>query len=84
MHTPFGDLMVGLGVCALWCPVRGGGLQPLVFRPDLRSAATAPTRSACQQRLEEIAADLRQTGQGAAAETVLRDLDDFLTFYDFP
>jgi putative transposase len=53
-------------------------------RKDLRSAATAPTRSACQQGLEEIAADLRQAGQEAAAETVLRDLDDFLTFYDFP
>ena len=53
-------------------------------RKDLRSAATAPTRSACQQGLEEIAASLRQAGQEAAAETVLRDLDDFLTFYDFP
>ena len=54
------------------------------MRKDLPSAATAPTRSACQQRLEEIAADLRQAGQEAAAETVLRDLGDFLTFYDFP
>jgi len=53
-------------------------------RKDLRQAANAPTRIACQQRLQQIAADLRQAGQEAAAETVLRDLDDFLTFYDFP
>ena len=32
----------------------------------------------------EIAADLEKAGQGPAAETVLRDLDDFLTYYDFP
>ena len=51
---------------------------------DLRSAATARTRSASQQRLEETAADLRQAGQEAVAETVLRDLGDLLTFYDFP
>ena len=44
----------------------------------------APTRTACREQLEEIAADLRQAAQEAAAETVLRDLEDFLTFYDFP
>lgn len=53
-------------------------------RKDLRLAATAPTRATCRERLERIAAELRQAGQQAAAETVLRDLDDFLTFYDFP
>lgn len=53
-------------------------------RKDLRLAATAPTRLACRERLEQIAAELRQAGHAAAAETVLRDLDDFLTFYDFP
>jgi len=53
-------------------------------RNDLRLAATAPTRAACQAALEQIAAELRQAGHEAAAETVLRDLDDFLTFYDFP
>jgi len=53
-------------------------------RKDLRAAATAPTRVACRERLEHIAAGLREAGQGAAAETVLRDLDDLLTFYDFP
>jgi putative transposase len=53
-------------------------------RQDLRLAAKAPTCAACRERLEEIAADLRQAGHEAAAETVLRDLDAFLTFYDFP
>jgi putative transposase len=53
-------------------------------RKDLRSAATAPIRAACVEQLERIAADLRQAGQATAAETVLRDMEDFLTFYDFP
>jgi transposase-like protein len=53
-------------------------------RKDLRLAATAPTRAACRERLEQMAAALREAGQGPAAETVLRDPDDFLTFYDFP
>ena len=58
----------------LWAQVRG----------DLRRAAGAATRAECRRELEGIAADLRRAGQVAAAETVLRDLDDFLTFYDFP
>ena len=53
-------------------------------RKDLRHAATAANRTEAKRQLEAIAADLRQAGQAAAAETVLRDLDDFLTFYDFP
>jgi transposase-like protein len=53
-------------------------------KKDLRLAAAAPTRAACRERLERIAADLRKVEQNAAADTVLRDLDDFLTFYDFP
>lgn len=53
-------------------------------RQDLRQAATAPTRAECHQLMEAIAADLRQAGQADAANTVVRDVDDFLTFYDFP
>ena len=53
-------------------------------RKDLRLAATAPTCAICRERLERIAAELRQAGHEAAAETVLRDVEDFLTFYDFP
>lgn len=53
-------------------------------RKDLRHAASAPSRAEAKRRLDAIAADLRKAGQAAAAETVVRDLDDFLTFYDFP
>jgi putative transposase len=53
-------------------------------RHDLRKAATAASRAEAKQLLEAIATDLREAGQAAAAETVLRDLADFLTFYDFP
>jgi putative transposase len=53
-------------------------------RQDLREAAAAGSRAEAQRQLEVIAADLRQAGQAAGADTVLRDLDDFLTFYDFP
>ena len=54
------------------------------MRKDLREAAQAETREACRKRLDGIAAELRKAGQESAAETVLRDVDDFLTFYDFP
>jgi transposase-like protein len=53
-------------------------------RRDLRKAMQASTREQCKRQLEGIAADLEQAGQATAAETVLRDLDDFLTYYDFP
>jgi putative transposase len=53
-------------------------------RKDLRAATKAASRAEARRQLEAIAADLRQAGQAAAAETVLRDVDDFLTFYDFP
>lgn len=54
------------------------------LRKDLRKAAVAATKAACRRQMEEIAVQLRKAGQGPAADTVLRDLDDFLTFYDFP
>jgi putative transposase len=53
-------------------------------RADLRAASQAPTRAECRQQLETIAAELHKAGQGPAAETVLRDVEDFLTYYDFP
>jgi putative transposase len=53
-------------------------------RKDLRTASNAPTRAKCKSKMEEIAAELKRAGQADAAETVMRDLDDFLTFYDFP
>ena len=54
------------------------------IRTDLRQAIASSTRAGCRQRLEEIADALRAAGQDRAADTLLRDLDDFLTFYDFP
>ncbi len=53
-------------------------------RNDLREAAQAETRETCRQRLQALAGALREIGQGQAAETVLRDIEDFMTFYDFP
>ena len=53
-------------------------------RQDLRKAAAASSRIEATRQLEAIAQGLRDAGQKAAAETVLRDLPDFLTFYDFP
>lgn len=53
-------------------------------RQDLRKAIAALSKAACRQELETIAAELRQVGQASAADTVLRDVEDFLTFYDFP
>ncbi len=53
-------------------------------RVDLRKASSCSTREECRKRLEKIAEELRKAGQGPAAETVLRDEEDFLTFYDFP
>jgi putative transposase len=53
-------------------------------RADLRAASQVPTRAKCRQQLETIAAGLREAGQVPAAETVLRDVEDFLTYYDFP
>ena len=41
-------------------------------KQDLRAAATAPTRTVCQQRLEQIATELREAEQAAQ---MLRDLD---------
>lgn len=53
-------------------------------RKDLREASQQPTKAQCRGKLEEIAAELGKAGQTAAAETVLRDVEDFLTYYDFP
>lgn len=53
-------------------------------RKDLRTASLASTRAECKSQMEQIAAELRRAGQADAAETVVRDLEDFLTLYDFP
>ena len=42
------------------------------------------TQALCEERREAYVAGLRSKGQGAAAETVLRDWEDFVTFYHYP
>src|SRR3990170_5712096 len=56
---------------------------PLLSQPDKCYTWDECCRE-CRRQLEEIAAQLRKAGQGPAAETVLRDVEEFLTFYDFP
>ena len=53
-------------------------------RERLRAMMEAPTRAECERVRDAYVAELRARGQGAAADTVLRDWDDFVTFYRFP
>ncbi len=46
--------------------------------------AEAETQSLCEERRDGYVAELRSMGQRAAAETVLRDWEDFVTFYHYP
>ncbi len=50
----------------------------------LRQVWEAPTRAACEHRRDELAVWLHERGQDPAAETLYRDWDDFVAFYDFP
>src|SRR5712692_770884 len=58
-------------------------LQPEVRR-RLREVAEAPTRAECERLRDAYVAELCAQGQGPAAETVLRDWEDFVTFYAYP
>ena len=53
-------------------------------RRQLRDMSVAPTRAECERLQDEYVADLRAEGRGDAAETVLRDWESFVSFYDFP
>jgi len=53
-------------------------------RRRLRAIAEADSRAECERRRDAYVADLRAAGQAAAAETVLRDWADFVTFYSYP
>ena len=53
-------------------------------RNELRALWEAPTRTECEARRDAYIAKLRAQKQEAAAATVLRDWEDFVTFYDFP
>ena len=54
------------------------------FRDRFRALYLAPTRATCETARDELALWLHERGQDPAAETLYRDWDDFVTFYDFP
>jgi putative transposase len=58
-------------------------LQPEA-RSRLREMAYAETQTACEGLRDRYVADLRAADQDSAAETVLRDWKDFVTFYHYP
>lgn len=53
-------------------------------RRRLREMPEAPTQKECEELRDRYVAELMGRGQRAAAETVLRDWDDFVTFYHYP
>jgi putative transposase len=53
-------------------------------RRRLRDMAEAETQEACEELRDRYVADLLATDQRPAAETVLRDWEDFVTFYHYP
>lgn len=53
-------------------------------RRRLREIAAAETLQDCERLRSRSVAELYAAGQAAAAETVQRDWDDFVTFYRFP
>lgn len=58
--------------------------QQAEARCRLREMTEAPTRKECEELRDRYAAELMATDQRAAAETVLRDWEDFVTFYHYP
>ncbi len=54
------------------------------IRRRLRELWSADSRAECELRRDGLLRWLEAHGQLAAADTVLRDWDDFVTFYDFP
>jgi len=53
-------------------------------RRRLREMTEAETRKACEDLRDRYVADLIANDQRPAAETVLRDWEDFVTFYHYP
>jgi len=54
------------------------------IRRRLREVWGSESRAECELRRDALVRWLEAHGQVSAAETVLRDWDDFVTFYDFP
>ena len=53
-------------------------------RAQLHAMWEADTRGECEQRRDAYVTELRAQGQGPAADCVLRDWADFVTFYRYP
>lgn len=53
-------------------------------RRRLREMCEAPTQEECEELRDQYVAELMGRGQRTAAETVLRDWADFVTFYHYP
>ena len=53
-------------------------------RGRLREITTALTQAECERLRTAYVADLVSQGQAAAADTLMRDWDDFVRFYQFP
>jgi transposase-like protein len=53
-------------------------------RRRLRESWSSLSRAECELRRDALVRYLEAHGQTSAAEMVLRDWDDFVTFYDFP
>lgn len=53
-------------------------------RRRLHAMWTAETQAECERLRDEYVQDLRAAGQGGAADTVLRDWEDFVRFYHYP
>lgn len=61
---------------------------PKRMQPEVSSQMSelyqAPTKKVCETKRDELVAWLKSERQEPAAATLLRDWDDFVTFYDFP
>jgi transposase-like protein len=53
-------------------------------RRRLREMSESETRALCEEQRDCYVAELRSLGQGSAADTVLRDWEDFVTLYHYP
>lgn len=53
-------------------------------RRRVRAIAEAPTRADAERLRDRYVEELRAADHGDAAATLLRDWEDFVTFYDFP
>jgi putative transposase len=53
-------------------------------RQRLREMTEAPTQKECADLRDRYTAELLAADQRAAAETILRDWEDFVTFYHYP